>query len=70
MSANEDHSDTLVQWCHGATGFVYLFLRAYEVNRKENRTRMSLVRFDRSLAINRIYKELQQPEMCFGNEDC
>jgi hypothetical protein len=33
LSSSDSKSDKLVQWCHGAPGFVYLFARAYEVNR-------------------------------------
>jgi len=36
MSETNDQSDTLVQWCHGAPGFVYLFLRAYEVTGEQS----------------------------------
>ena len=32
MSSNNDSSDQLVQWCHGAPGFVYAFGQAYQVN--------------------------------------
>ncbi|CAF0937397.1 unnamed protein product [Rotaria sordida] len=31
MSSSDSKSDKLVQWCHGAPGFVYLFNRAYEI---------------------------------------
>ncbi|CAF0750820.1 unnamed protein product [Adineta ricciae] len=31
MSSSDSKSDKLVQWCHGAPGFVYLFVRAYQV---------------------------------------
>ncbi|CAF0896441.1 unnamed protein product [Adineta steineri] len=31
LSSSNSQSDKLVQWCHGAPGFVYLFVRAYEV---------------------------------------
>ncbi|CAF1179816.1 unnamed protein product [Rotaria sp. Silwood1] len=31
MSSNDSGSDKLVQWCHGAPGFVYLFNQAYEM---------------------------------------
>lgn len=31
ISSNDSKSDRLVQWCHGAPGFVYLFVRAYEI---------------------------------------
>ncbi|CAF1024078.1 unnamed protein product [Rotaria sp. Silwood1] len=30
LSSSNSQSDKLVQWCHGAPGFVYLFVRAYE----------------------------------------
>ncbi|CAF1198665.1 unnamed protein product [Rotaria sordida] len=30
LSSSNSTSDRLVQWCHGAPGFVYLFVRAYE----------------------------------------
>lgn len=30
-SSNNSTSDKLVQWCHGATGFAYLFVQAYKV---------------------------------------
>jgi hypothetical protein len=32
LSSTDSKSDKLVQWCHGAPGFVYLFVRAYEVS--------------------------------------
>ncbi len=32
LSSSDSKSDKLVQWCHGAPGFVYLFIRAYEVS--------------------------------------
>ncbi|CAF3930299.1 unnamed protein product [Adineta steineri] len=31
ISSSDSKSDKLVQWCHGAPGFIYLFVRAYEV---------------------------------------
>ncbi|UJR21879.1 hypothetical protein I4U23_024952 [Adineta vaga] len=31
MSSSDSKSDKLVQWCHGASGFVYLFVSAYQV---------------------------------------
>ncbi|CAF1337514.1 unnamed protein product, partial [Didymodactylos carnosus] len=31
LSSTNSHSDKLVQWCHGASGFVFMFVRAYEV---------------------------------------
>ncbi|CAF3627764.1 unnamed protein product, partial [Rotaria sp. Silwood2] len=30
LSSSDSKSDKLVQWCHGAPGFVFLFVRAYE----------------------------------------
>ncbi|CAF5211331.1 unnamed protein product, partial [Rotaria magnacalcarata] len=30
MSSNDSKSDRLVQWCHGASGFAYLFSEAYQ----------------------------------------
>lgn len=35
MSSNDSKSDHLVQWCHGAPGFVYMFLQAYQVNKSK-----------------------------------
>ncbi len=32
LSSSDSKSDKLVQWCHGAPGFIYLFIRAYEVS--------------------------------------
>ena len=32
MSSNDTKSDELVQWCHGAPGFVYVFIQAYQVS--------------------------------------
>ena len=31
LSSSDSKSDKLVQWCHGAPGFVYLFVQTYEV---------------------------------------
>jgi lantibiotic modifying enzyme len=31
LSSSDSKSDRLVQWCHGAPGFIYLFVRAYEI---------------------------------------
>jgi hypothetical protein len=36
LSSSDSKSDKLVQWCHGAPGFVYLFIRAYEVSQSNN----------------------------------
>ncbi|CAF3305988.1 unnamed protein product [Rotaria socialis] len=30
LSSSDSTTDRLVQWCHGATGFVFLFVRTYE----------------------------------------
>ncbi len=40
LSSSNSKSDALVQWCHGAPGFVYLFVRAYEVNLERVRNGM------------------------------
>ncbi len=37
LSSSDSKSDKLVQWCHGAPGFIYLFVRAYEVSSREER---------------------------------
>ncbi|UJR27908.1 hypothetical protein I4U23_009169 [Adineta vaga] len=35
LSSSGSQADKLVQWCHGAPGFIYLFVRAYEVTKNQ-----------------------------------
>ncbi|CAF1071789.1 unnamed protein product [Adineta ricciae] len=36
LSSSGSQSDKLVQWCHGAPGFVYLFNRAFEITNNQS----------------------------------